>query len=65
MFSTEAAGRVIDECMQLCGGKALTVGHPIERLYRQVRALRFTEGASDLLRINLAKGRFELRKGRV
>ncbi len=65
VFTTEAANRIIDEALQMSGGKALVVGHPLERLYRRVRALRFAEGASDLLRLNLAKGRFELDKGRI
>lgn len=65
VFTTEAAGRVVDEALQMSGGKALVVGHPLERLYRRVRALRLAEGASDLLRLNVAKGRFELGKGRI
>lgn len=65
MYCTETAGRVIDSAVQLVGGQALVTGHPLERLYRQVRSLRLVEGASDLLRINLAKGRLELTKGRV
>lgn len=65
VFTTEAAGRIVDEALQMSGGKALVVGHPLERLYRRVRALRFAEGASDLLRLNVAKGRFELRMGRI
>ncbi len=65
VFCTEAAGRVIDMAVQLVGGQALVQGHPLERLYRQVRSLRLVEGASDLLRINLVKGKLELQKGRV
>ena len=65
VFTTEAAGRVIDACLQLEGGAALVVGHPLERLYREVRALRLAEGASDVLRLNLARGRLELDKGRL
>jgi len=65
VFCTEAAGRVIDMAVQLVGGQALVVGHPLEALYRQVRSLRLVEGASDLLRINLVKGKLELKKGRV
>ena len=42
-----------------------TVGHPLEALYRRVRAMRFTEGASDILRLNLARGRLDLDKGRI
>ncbi len=65
VFCTELAGRVVDMGVQLVGGQALVQGHPLERLYRQVRALRFVEGASDLLRLNLAKGKLELEKGRL
>ena len=65
VFCTETAGRVIDMAVQLVGGQALVVGHPLEHLYRQARSLRLVEGASDLLRINLVKGNLELKKGRV
>ncbi len=65
VFCTETAGRVIDTAVQLIGGQALVVGHPLEKLYRQVRSLRLVEGANDLLRINLVKGKLELKKGRV
>jgi acyl-CoA dehydrogenase len=63
VYCTEAAGRVIDGSLQLIGGNALTVGHPLERLYREVRTLRFTEGASDILRLNIARGKLDLDKG--
>jgi|TARA_Y100000310_G_scaffold321503_1_gene379196 alkylation response protein AidB-like acyl-CoA dehydrogenase len=65
VFCTETAGRVVDAGVQLVGGQALVSGHPLERLYRQVRSMRLMEGASDLLRINLVKGRLELDKGRI
>jgi acyl-CoA dehydrogenase len=65
VFCTETAGRVIDTAVQLVGGQALVQGHPLEALYRQVRSLRLVEGANDLLRLNLVKGRLELDKGRV
>ena len=51
--------------VQLFGGQALVTGHPLEKLYREVRSLRFVEGASDLLRLNISKGKLELGKGRV
>jgi alkylation response protein AidB-like acyl-CoA dehydrogenase len=51
--------------VQLAGGQALVVGHPLEMLYRKVRSMRLIEGASDLLRINLVKGKLELGKGRL
>jgi acyl-CoA dehydrogenase len=63
VFCTETAGQVIDWSVQLVGGQALVQGHPLEALYRRVRAFRFIEGASDLLRLNLAKGNLELGKG--
>lgn len=63
VFATETVGDVVDTAMQLVGGKALTVGHPLERLYREVRALRIAEGASDVLRLNLARGDLDLGKG--
>ena len=63
IFCTEAAGRVIDQAVQLVGGNALTRGHPLERLYRHVRSMRFTEGASDILRLNVARGKLELGLG--
>ena len=65
VFCTEVAGRVVDMAVQLVGGQALVRGHSLERLYRQVRALRLVEGANDLLRLNLARGKLELAKGRV
>ena len=65
VFCTETAGQVIDMGVQLVGGQGLVRGHPLEKLYREVRSLRLVEGASDLLRINLVKGRLELEKGRI
>ena len=65
VFATEGVGEIVDTAIQLVGGKALTLGHPLERLYRRVRALRLAEGASDILRLNLARGRLDLKKGRI
>ena len=65
VYCTEAAGRIVDTAVQLVGGNALVEGHPLERLYREVRGMRFTEGASDILRLNIAKGKLELNKGRL
>jgi alkylation response protein AidB-like acyl-CoA dehydrogenase len=63
VFCTEVAGTIVDWAVQLVGGQALVVGHPLEALYRRVRSLRLVEGANDLLRLNLAKGNLELGKG--
>jgi acyl-CoA dehydrogenase len=53
-FATEAAQRIVDDAVQIIGGRGVIVGHPVERLYRAVRALRIYEGATDLLRLIVA-----------
>ena len=63
VFATETLSDVVDGAVQLVGGKALIVGHPLEQLYREVRSLRLAEGASDVLRLNLARGILDLDKG--
>lgn len=63
VFATETLADVVDTAIQLVGGKSLTVGHPLEQLYRSARSLRLAEGASDVLRLNLARGRLDLDKG--
>ncbi len=65
VFTTEHVGHAVDTAIQLAGGQALIVGHPLERLYRQVRSMRIGEGASDLLRLNLVRGRIEFGAGRL
>ncbi len=65
VFATEAVGELVDTGIQLVGGTALMEGHPLERLYRQVRAWRLAEGASDVLRLNIGRGILELGKGRI
>ena len=51
LFATEQAQSVIDRAVQLFGGLGVTVGHPVERLYREIRALRIYEGASEVQRL--------------
>jgi alkylation response protein AidB-like acyl-CoA dehydrogenase len=63
VYATETLSDVVDGAIQLVGGKALTIGHPLEQLYREVRSLRLAEGASDVLRLNLARGSLDLEKG--
>jgi acyl-CoA dehydrogenase len=53
-FATEAAQRIVDEAVQIAGGQGVLVGHPVERLYRAIRALRIYEGATDVLRLIVA-----------
>jgi acyl-CoA dehydrogenase len=58
-FATEAAGRVCDRAVQLFGARGVTRGEIVERLYRDVRALRIYEGASEIQQIVIAKGILE------
>lgn len=55
MFATEAAQRVIDRCVQLHGGLGVKVGHPLEMLYREIRALRIYEGATEVQQVIIAR----------
>jgi acyl-CoA dehydrogenase len=55
LFATEAAQRVIDTAVQIHGGDGVRSGHPVENLYREVRALRIYEGASDVQKIVIAR----------
>ena len=65
VFCSEAAGRVIDQAVQLVGGQALVVGHPLEHAYRRVRSMRLSGGASDILRLGVARGAIEFDSGRL
>ena len=47
--------RVIDLSVQLHGGEGVRAGHIVERLYREIRALRIYEGASDVQRVIIAR----------
>ena len=51
LFATESAQEVIDAAVQLFGGLGVVRGTTVERLYREVRALRIYEGASEVLRL--------------
>ena len=55
LYATEAAQRVIDAAVQLHGGDGVRVGHIVERLYREIRALRIYEGASDVQKVVIAR----------
>ena len=58
MFATEAAQRVIDRAVQLHGGRGVTKGEKVEELYREIRALRIYEGATEVQKIVIARERF-------
>jgi len=55
LFATDQAQQVIDKAVQLHGGDGVRKGHIIERLYREIRALRIYEGASDVQKIVIAR----------
>lgn len=54
LYATEAAGRIIDSAVQIHGGAGLVRGSVVERLYRDVRALRIYEGTSEIQKIVIA-----------
>lgn len=64
LFATEAAGRIVDRCVQLHGARALQRGHLLEHLYRDVRAPRIYEGASEVQRTIIAREIFRERTNR-
>jgi acyl-CoA dehydrogenase len=55
LHATEAAGRVIDAAVQMHGGAGVTRGVKVEELYRDIRALRIYEGASEVQRQIIAR----------
>ena len=55
MYATEAAQRVIDRAVQLHGGLGVKKGVKVEELYREIRALRIYEGATEVQKIVIAR----------
>ncbi|MEO1919973.1 MAG: acyl-CoA dehydrogenase family protein [Paracoccaceae bacterium] len=55
LFSTDQAQKVIDRAVQLHGGDGVKTGATVEKLYREIRALRIYEGASDVQRVIIAR----------
>jgi len=55
LYATEAAQQVIDMAVQLHGGDGVRHGSVVESLYREIRALRIYEGASDVQRVVIAR----------
>jgi len=56
LYATEAAQRVIDRAVQLFGGQGVVAGAIVERLYREVRALRIYEGTTEIQKLVIARG---------
>jgi acyl-CoA dehydrogenase len=54
LYATEAASRIIDQAVQIHGGAGLVQGSVVERLYRDVRALRIYEGTSEIQKLIIA-----------
>jgi acyl-CoA dehydrogenase len=55
LYATDQAQIVIDKAVQIHGGDGVRKGHIIERLYREIRALRIYEGASDVQKTIIAR----------
>ena len=55
LFATEVAQKIIDRAVQLFGGKGVTKGNVVESLYREIRALRIYEGASEVQKVIIAR----------
>jgi acyl-CoA dehydrogenase len=55
MSATEGAQQVIDAAVQIWGGLGVVSGHPVERLYREIRSLRIYEGATEVQQLIIAR----------
>jgi acyl-CoA dehydrogenase len=53
-FATEAAQRIVDDAVQVLGGRGVLAEHPVDRLYRAVRALRIYEGTTEIQHLIVA-----------
>jgi acyl-CoA dehydrogenase len=54
LVATELAQEVIDQAVQLLGARGVVIGAPVERLYREIRALRIYEGTSEIQKLVIA-----------
>ncbi|MCL6553789.1 MAG: acyl-CoA dehydrogenase, partial [Firmicutes bacterium] len=55
LFGLEMVGRVTDTALRVCGGIGYLRGHPVERLYRDARALWFEEGTAEIQKLVIAR----------
>ncbi|MEW6334509.1 MAG: acyl-CoA dehydrogenase family protein [Thermodesulfobacteriota bacterium] len=55
MYATEAAFRIVDQSLQIHGGIGVMAGSTVERLYREIRALRIYEGTTEIQKLIIAK----------
>ncbi len=65
LFSTDHAQQVIDKAVQLFGGDGVRSGAIVERLYREIRALRIYEGASDVQKVIIARQALTEKQGEL
>ncbi|WP_377703806.1 acyl-CoA dehydrogenase family protein [Pseudoduganella sp. UC29_71] len=63
MTATETAQQVIDAAVQMFGGLGVVSEHPVERLYREIRALRIYEGATEVQQLIIARELLKSQKG--
>ena len=54
-FATEAAQRIVDDAVQIIGGRGALADHPVDRLYRAVRSLRIYEGTTEIQHLVIAR----------
>lgn len=54
-YATEAAQRIVDDAVQIVGGAGVLASHPVELLYRSVRALRIYEGTTEIQHLTIAR----------
>ncbi|MEM8961001.1 MAG: acyl-CoA dehydrogenase family protein [Acidobacteriota bacterium] len=55
LYATEAAQRIVDDAVQVLGGRGVLIDSPVDRLYRSVRALRIYEGTSEIQHLVIAR----------
>ena len=55
LAATEGAQQVIDAAVQIFGGQGVVSGETVERLYREIRALRIYEGASEVQQLIIGR----------
>ena len=53
-FATEAAQEIVDQAVQIAGGRGVLANHPVDRLYRSIRALRIYEGTTEIQHLLVA-----------
>ena len=62
-FATESAQRIIDDAVQILGGRGVLADNPVDRLYRSVRALRIYEGTTEIQHLVIASQLLKLNWG--